>query len=392
VVQEQELGGRAMQEKRLAIHLKDRPAQLREAKKSGAKIIGYFPGNYVPEEIIYASGAVPICLVYGGDPHPADAALSVIPNIICPFARAQIGERLLKRNPYYEMIDMLVAPITCQHLRKVAEIWEYNGDIEIFKLGIPHQYNADFALEYYADRLRALKNKLQAFTGNEITSERISEAINLYNKMRELIKKISLMRRVSPTPISTLDFVRLNHTSFCADPAFMVDILDSVYHELMEKQQVTKAEAPRLLLLGPNMGYGDYKVLELVKAVDAEIVIEEVCEGIRYYWQDIENKGDLFRSLAKGYLVDRLPCAFMRDSAKKRLDFALKLVVNFNVSGVIWYELLNCETYDAESYYFAQKMGEQNIPMLILEESYGTADMGRLKTRLEAFTEILRGG
>jgi benzoyl-CoA reductase/2-hydroxyglutaryl-CoA dehydratase subunit BcrC/BadD/HgdB len=381
-----------MQEERLAIHLRDRPAALREAKKSGVKIVGYFPGNYVPEEIIYASGAVPICLAHGGDPRLADAALSVVPHVICPFARAQIGERLSKRNPYYSMIDMLVAPITCQHLRKIAEIWEYYGDIEIFKLGIPHQYNGDFELEYYADRLRVLKDKLQAFTGNEITSGRIGEAIELYNKMRELLKKISLMRRAPDSPISTLDFVRLNHASFYADPAFMVDILDSVYHELMEKQQVTKVDAPRLLLLGPNIAYGDYNVLELVRAAGGEIVIEELCEGIRYYWQDIENKGDLFQSLAKGYLQDRLPCAFMRDSAKTRLDFALKLVTDFNVSGVIWYELLNCETYDSESYFFAQKMGERNIPMLILESSYGTADTGPLKTRIEAFIEIVKGG
>ena len=137
-----------MNDQHLAAHLRDRPARLKEAKKKGVKIIGYFPGNYVPEEIIYASGAIPICLIDGGNPHPADTALSVVPHIICPFARAQVGERVLKRNPYYSMLDMLVAPITCQHLKKVAEIWEYFGDIEIFKLGIPHHYDGDFELEY----------------------------------------------------------------------------------------------------------------------------------------------------------------------------------------------------------------------------------------------------
>jgi benzoyl-CoA reductase/2-hydroxyglutaryl-CoA dehydratase subunit BcrC/BadD/HgdB len=381
-----------VQEERLTAHLRDRPEQLREAKEQGVKIIGSLLGNYVPEEIIWASGAVPICLAHGGSSDMAEAALSVVPHIICPFARAQIGERLLKKNPYYTLIDMLVAPITCQHLRKISEIWEHNGDIEMFKLGIPHKYNGDFELEYYTDRLRVMKDKLQAFTGNVITDEKISEAIELYNKMRGLLKKISLLRRAPDTPLSALDFIRLNHASFYADPVFMVDFLDSVYQELREKQQVNKGDMPRLLLIGPNMGYGDYKVLELVEAVGGEIVIEELCEGIRYYWQDIENKGDIFQSLAKGYLADRLPCAFMRDSTKTRLDFALKLITDFNVSGVIWYELLNCETYDSESYFFAQKMGERDIPMLILESSYGTADSGPLKTRIEAFIEIVKGG
>ena len=178
-----------MEYKDLDVHLANRPAQLEEEKKKGVKIIGYFPGNYVPEEIIYASGAVPLCLVHGGSDRPANAGLSTLPHIFCPFARAQIGEKELKQNPYYQMIDMLVAPITCQHLKKVAEIWEYSSDTEIFKLGIPHQYDGDHELVYYADRLRALKDRLQAFTGNEITTEKISEAIDLYNKLRKLLLK-----------------------------------------------------------------------------------------------------------------------------------------------------------------------------------------------------------
>ena len=380
-----------MQEERLAIHLKERPSQLFEAKNKGVKIIGYFPGNYVPEELIYASGAVPLCLINGGDSKPAEMALSVVPQVICPFARAQVGERLLGKNPYYSMIDMLVAPITCQHLKKVAEVWEYNGDLEIFKLGIPHQHNNDFELEYFNDRLRALKDRLQAFTGNEITDEKISEAIVLYNRMRELLKNISLLRCTSPSLLSSLDFVKLNHASFYADPAFMVDYLDSVYHELKDKQQVTKTETPRILLIGPSIGYGDYEVLQLVKAAGGDIVIEEICEGVRYYWNKVESKGDLIESLAREYLVDRVPCAFMRYSTRKRLDFALKLIKDFAVSGVIWYELLCCETYDAESYFFSQELGDRNIPMLILESNYSAANTGQFRTRIEAFIEILRG-
>jgi benzoyl-CoA reductase/2-hydroxyglutaryl-CoA dehydratase subunit BcrC/BadD/HgdB len=298
-----------MQVESLDIHLKNRPGELRKAKQDGVKIIGYFPGSYVPEEIIYASGAIPVCLVDGGNSSPAEAALSVVPSVICPFARTQLGEMAAKTNPYYAMVDMFVAPITCQHLRKVSEIWEYSGDPEIFKLGIPHRYDGDFELEYYTDRLRALADKLQTFTGNKITGEKINDAIELYNRIRGLLRKISLMRRADNPPVSSQEFIKLNHASFYADPAFMADVLDSVYRELAEKQETSGNDALRLLLLGPNVSNGDYKVLELVEETGARIVIEDIYEGIRYYWQDIENKGDSFQSLAKGYLADRLPAA-----------------------------------------------------------------------------------
>jgi benzoyl-CoA reductase/2-hydroxyglutaryl-CoA dehydratase subunit BcrC/BadD/HgdB len=380
-----------MEETRLAAHLRDRPAQLKKAKKDGVKIIGYFPGNYVPEEIIYASGAIPLCLIHGGSPRAADAGLSVMPQVICPFARAQIGERLLKENPYYNLMDMLVAPITCQHLKKVAELWEYENELEVFKLGVPHQYSNDFELEYYYDRLQALRDRLQSFTGNQITNDGLGRAITLYNQIRELLRKISLLRRATPPAISALEFIKLNHASFYADPVFMVDILESVYHELKSKQVSASRDTPRLLLLGPNIGLGDYTILEVIEATGGDIVVEELCEGVRYYWHDMENKGDLYRSLVRGYLLDRVPCAFMRHSAGKRLDFALGLIDDFNVSGVIWYELQCCETYDSEAYYFTEKMAERGIPVLVVESDYTTANTGQLRTRLQAFTEIVKG-
>jgi benzoyl-CoA reductase/2-hydroxyglutaryl-CoA dehydratase subunit BcrC/BadD/HgdB len=374
-------------------HLDNRPTQLMEAKEKGVKVVGYFPGNYVPEELIYASGGIPLCLVHGGNLQSADAALAVVPQVICPFARAQIGERLLQRNPYYRMIDMLIAPVTCQHLRKVAEIWEYRNELEIFKLGIPQQYGNDFEVEYYKNRLTALKDRLQALTKTEITDEKLSDAIQLYNRMRELLRKINLTRQTDPPVLKALDFIKLNHASYYADPEFMVEVLESVYREIKDKQPAAKAKTndPRILLLGPNIGYGDYTVLEMVQSAGGEIVIEEICEGVRYYWNDINDQGDLFQALTRGYLIDRLPCAFMRNSAKKRLDFTMKLIKDFDVSGVIWYELLCCETYDSEAYYFAEKLGELNIPFLILESDYSTAVTGQLKTRITAFIEILKG-
>lgn len=372
-------------------HLKNRPAQLKKAKEKGVKIVGYFPGNYVPEELIYASGAIPVCLVHGGNLQSADAALSIVPHVICPFARAQIGERLLQQNPYYSMMDMLIAPVTCQHLRKVAEIWEYRNELEIFKLGIPQQYANDFEVEYYKSRLITLKERLQALTNNQITGEKLSDAIRLYNRIRELLRTISLVRQTDPPGLNTLEFIKLNHASYYADPEFMVEMLESVYREIREKQPAAKTGNPRILLLGPNIGYGDYTVLEMVQSAGGDIVIEEICEGVRYYWNDIDNQGDPIQALTKGYLVDRLPCAFMRNSARKRLDFSLKLIKDFDVSGVIWYELLCCETYDSEAYYFAEKLSEHNVPFLILESDYSTAVTGQLKTRTRAFIEILKG-
>jgi benzoyl-CoA reductase/2-hydroxyglutaryl-CoA dehydratase subunit BcrC/BadD/HgdB len=382
-----------MWEERLAAHLKERPAQLRAAKKKGIKIVGYFPGNYVPEELIVASGAVPVCLIEGGDKESMEASFPVMPDIFCPFARNLVGKMLLKTDPYFELIDMLIAPITCQHLKKAAEICEYQRDIEIFKLGVPHQSTSALELEYFLERLMALRERLQAITGNEITDEKIEKAIKLYNRMREYISNISMMRCSSPPPLDGLDFIKLNHASFIADPVYMVDMLGSIQGDLTPGISDNKNGGVRLMLIGPNISDIDYDLLKIVREVGGHIVIEDIYEGIRQYRKNIKVGSDPLRSLAEYYLLEReVPPAFMRYSSQKRLKFALKQISYFNVSAIIWYELLCCETYDAEAYFFSKNMEEQNIPMLVLESDYGMAGDARTRTRLEAFIELVKGG
>jgi len=98
---------------------------LAEARARGTKVVGYLAGGYVPYELIYASGAIPLCLSHGGDARSAEQALSLVPNVICPFARAQIGETLLRANPFYTTLDLAVVPSTCQHLKQVGDVWEH---------------------------------------------------------------------------------------------------------------------------------------------------------------------------------------------------------------------------------------------------------------------------
>ena len=375
----------------LSSHLRDRPANLRKLKEKGTRIIGYFVGDYVPEELIYAAGAVPLCLCHGGNPMPANAALSGTTRFLCPFSRAQFGEKMMKEQAYYDLVDMLVVPITCQHLRRAGDLWEYYAHIPIFRFGIPHEYDGDSALQYYINTTRSLKSSLEKVTGNQITDHKLNDAISIYNQMRSLFKDISLLRQQPQPPISTLDFIKLNHASYYADPYFIVDYLGSLYRQLRQKKPTPVSSAPRLLLVGPNVAYGDYKVLELVEETGGMLVAEEVCEGVRYYWGNVTANGDLLDALAKKYLRDRLPCAFMRESAKVRLDFIAKLAKDFNAVGIIWYQLLYCDTYDIESYYFIQQMEALGYPVLKLESDYEVLDRGSLRTRIEAFMETLTG-
>ena len=107
-------------------------------KKGGTKIIGYVPGGYMPDELVWAAGAVPVGLIRGGDPEPLIESLAYIPRFHDTFCRAQIGYRMMGEEPLYLLPDLFVVPITDLNIRSIAECRNFYTDDEVLRYGIPH--------------------------------------------------------------------------------------------------------------------------------------------------------------------------------------------------------------------------------------------------------------
>jgi len=372
----------------LSSHLKMRIADLGKMKKDGSKIVGYLPGGYLPEELVLACGAIPICLVRGGDHSVVERSGAYINRWIDPFCRAQIGYATTGNDLYYKIIDILAIPITDNHIRAVSDVLAYNTNIEIFPFGVPHIKDKS-TLEYYLQGITKLKERLENLTGVVIKESKLREAIELCNRERELFKKISLMRKHKDVSISAKDFVALNHGSFLADKGVMVELLESLYNEISKKSTPSNRR-PRILLTGSTLALGDTKILDLVEQAGGLIVIEEFAEGIRQYWENVKTYGDLMKNLADCYFWERVPPAWFRDS-DERFDFLIKIARDFNVAGVIWYELMYRESYKLESYYFSEILKKKiGLPMLVIDSGYDLAERGPMLTRIETFIEMIR--
>ena len=68
------------------------------------------------------------------------------------------------------------------------------------------------------------------------------------------------------------------------------------------------------------------------------------------------------------------------------------MIKDFNIDGVIWYQLSFEEIYDMECSIVSKSIGEMKIPFLKLESSYEYAReaMGPLTTRIESFIESIK--
>jgi benzoyl-CoA reductase/2-hydroxyglutaryl-CoA dehydratase subunit BcrC/BadD/HgdB len=374
---------------RLNSHLGTRLADLGKAKQQGRKVIGYAAGGYVPEELVLACGALPMCFIRAGDNAVLNDAGACICRWIDPFWRSQIGYVTSGKDPYYNIADLIVMPMTDNNSRAFTNtVGYYTPERESFIFGIPHVKDAS-ALAYYRHGIDRLRKKLEEFTGVEITDSKLKDAIRLCNRERELLREISLMRKSEHVTVRSEDFVALNHGSFFADKEFMVEVLESFIKEAKDGTFLP-GDNPRILLTGSTLAWGDSKVMDIIAASGGMVVMEEFAEGLRPYWGKVEFDGDLMANLAQSYFMDRVCAGWFRPGTE-RLDFLVRLAKDYKVAGVIWYQLMFRESYKVESYFFPDILKkETGLSMLTVESEYDAAETGPMGTRIETFIKAIK--
>ena len=286
------------------------------------------------------------------------------------------------------MIDILVVPMTDNHVRAIADSWNFYTDVEVFRFGVPH-VKAEHGYTYYRESLNLLKERLENLTGNKITESKLREEIDTGNKIRGLIRRISLMRRAEHPPISGRDFIELCHNSFYTDRHETLVVLQSI----SERLKATKPSGPvkpRVLLAGSTLALGDSRVVDLLEEAGASIVMEEFSEGLKQYRQSVDTEGDPMQALADGYFSKRVPDAFFRGAAKERGDFLLKLARDFKVDGVVYYTLMYRDSYDVEGYILHRIFEKAGIPVLRLSSDYDVAETGAFRTRIETMVNTIK--
>ncbi|MGD1818202.1 MAG: 2-hydroxyacyl-CoA dehydratase subunit D [Pleomorphochaeta sp.] len=370
---------------------RSRVKALKNAKKAGTCIVEY-TGNFVPEEVIRAAKAEPWIMCRGGEPEPPEAVLDTMLRFMNPLARTIAGNIKLDLDPITPIADLIVTGQTDCHIGRISELLEYEK-YPIAKVGVPADWTKDIALEYYTNSLRAMVKKIEDLTGNKITTEALNHEFELTNKINELLNKISDLRKKDNPPIGFSDFIKLNHYSYKIQPEVMIEKLEQLYDELKDAPGIFEEGAPRLLIAGRVVAIGDYIAPNLVEKVGGCIAADFMDDGIRTYRHNVSITDDPIAAYAKCRMRECEPIDVFQPAWKIRYEFMKKLIEDYKINGVLWYQLSFDEIYDMECTCLAKSFKEDNIPMLKLESSYEYTreSMGPLTTRIESYVEQLKG-
>ena len=365
--------------------------EMLDARGDGSvkKIIGTFC-LYVPEEIVTAAGAVEVGLCAGAE-WASQEAEKYVPHDTCPLIKGFMGFKLARVCPYIESADLVVGENTCDGKKKAYE--QFGTLKPTFVMDVPHVRN-DGTRKLWRKEVRRLARRIEAETGQKITAESLRAAIKLANDKRRALRRLAATRAADPAPISGLDSLLTVQAAFMDDSARLTGAINDMAAGC--EKRVTHGEgaaskgAKRILYTGTPMAVPNWKLFNIIEKAGGVVVGEECCTGSRYYKDLVDEGGEtvdeMLDNIADRYL--NIQCAIFTPIEGRKED-VLRMAHDLHADGIVDCSLQFCTIYEMEAFGMDRAAEAAGIPYMYLSTNYSSEDDGQLKTRIEAFLEMI---
>ncbi len=361
-------------------------AELSFAERTDVKKVGYLC-TYTPVELFSAAGVASMRLAKCGTPDVVSQGEMITKSVFCDVTKSVLGY-FMQNDPVYDALDEVAIFYTCDSMRSTADaIDNYYKPVKGYV--VPRGNSKDKVRELFRKQILFFKNDLETLSGNKITDEKIREKIILYKNIKSIVRKISELRKQEIPPLSGSDFLTITRACRTIPAEEQLPVLEELYDKLKNLKNTGKAPV-RIMVVGGMIGDGDRVIMDILeKELNVSVVIEDHCTGFSQFARENNSSlDDPWQYLANEYL-DQAPCA-RQYPITERVDFAAKLAQEYNVDGIIFTYIKFCPCYGMTKKLFADRFEEMGIPFLEQENSYMANDAGQIKTRLEAFIELIK--
>ncbi|MGB9887892.1 MAG: 2-hydroxyacyl-CoA dehydratase subunit D [Moorellales bacterium] len=357
-------------------------------EKTGGAVVGWLPAD-VPEEMVMAAGALPVAVI--GSEATVSLADAHLPVWACSFARTSLE---LDLRGELDFLDGLILPYTCDTLRLLAGIWGHlRPKLLVHPYLLAHQERPS-AAEFVRSELGRLKTALERLTGQEITPERLAAAIELGGRCRKLLARLYDYHRRFPERLTNSDLFALLRAATLLPKEELLAGLLSLSRELgLEEEAPPEAGPPaanrrhRVFLSGSLAPPAVFGLLEQAGLV---VVGDDLHHGERYLYP-VPQGSDPFERLVLRQL-SLPPTGYYSPPQANRPGYLVEKARRLEAHGVIFLHLRFCEPENYDYYQLHQTLERDGLPSLRLETDFQGSAPGQIRTRLEAFAEMLGGG
>ncbi len=371
-------------------HYQEYGSRAREVSQQGKKVIGYIC-SFVPLELIFASGALPF-RVRGNIHEPITKGDTLLETIVCPYYRSCFDLSVKEK---YEFLSGMVIPHGCDSMVRSFSTWSYGLPYPYFHfVNIPTVCEPS-SFEFFEAELNTFRKSLEKFSGKTISDEDLTRAIRTYNAYRDRVRALYELRKTDPPLISGTELTMTLTAGSGLPVEEASELFDQVLAEVKARGTSPLKKGPRILIDGACLDH--IELIRLVEELGGNVVADTICNGARDHFPKTDVDGNPIGALARRYL-DKINCpktyranktgTFEGDIANRFGDIGA-YAKEFKADGAILYVYKYCDPFGFEVPARKAYFQSLSLPMLHLEDIYSAGTIGQLRTRIQAFLEMI---
>ena len=369
---------KALLEQFKAIAGDPRKAVADHLAETGKGAIGMMP-IYAPEELVHATGFLPVGL-WGGS-RPVTKARAYLPPFACSVMQ-QVME--LECEGAYDDLAAVVFSVPCDTLKCMSQKWKGTSPVLVFTH--PQNRGLEAANRFLEREYAILKEKLENVTGVKITNAALERSIQVYNENRAVMREFSVLAAQYPQVISAVD----RHAVFKSRLFIEKSRHTALVKQLMEAVRAAEPQpwtgkkvVVTGILLEPN------GLLELFDQLGLAIVADDLAQESRQIRVDVPegDEAPLYR-LARVW-QKMYGCSVATDIQKQRGPMLLDMVRKTGADAIVVAMMKFCdpEEWDYPIYY--KQFEAQGVRNLMIEVDQESTSFEQIHTRLQSLVETL---
>jgi benzoyl-CoA reductase/2-hydroxyglutaryl-CoA dehydratase subunit BcrC/BadD/HgdB len=309
--------------------------------------------------------------------------------IVCPFVRSVFDGAVKGK---FDFLDGMLLPHQCDSMDRTNDVWNSTLNLPYWHfLNVPHVTD-DPSIAFTKEILNVFIGTLEKFTGKAITKEALNQAIAAHNENRKAMRELYALRKANPPAITGVEMMQV----LVAAMSLPVEESTALVRGVTEEVKARPAADPRkrILLMGDQID--STTIAGAIEDAGAWLVMDDISIGSKIYWPEVDVTDDPVYAIAERMLrKTKIATTYVGDGAtyqenlEARFGHMKAYIKDFAVDGVILFIYKYCDPYGFEVPAMKSFIESTGTPVLYLEDEYSTSTLPRVKTRIEAFLEMI---
>lgn len=355
--------------------------QLDSFVANGKKVIGCYP-YYVPEELVYATGMIPMGL-WGklGSPNKAKEYFA---SFYCSLVQMNMEMAL---NGELDKLSGVIHTTLCDTLRPASQNFRVAVEhIPFIFMAHPQNRKEKYGIDYTVAIYTKVLKQLEEIAGCKVSDDDLLQAIKVYNDNRKAKREFVKSAGEHPEIISAMQRSAVLKSAYFMEKPRHTELLTELNNQL-SKLPIVEWEGTKVVtsgIIGDNTS-----LLKIFDENKIAIIADDVAHESRSFRVDSNLEGDPIVALAKQFAEQDQDPILYDPSIYSRPEHIVNLVKNSKAQGVVFLMMTFCDPEEMEFPSVVQTLSNEGIPYIKIGYDHQIKDFGQAKTSLQAFADVL---